>query len=193
MTCRLQALTDRRGAPILPDDRPPRCGQRLPVPQDRSLALVGDTHGPNYGVGGRVKGDPGRRLRGLPDLLGGMLNPPRVGEVLGELGVATGQDLGLGGDQKHGDTGGAGIDGQDHPNSPALAEMAHPTASRKAWSTRLSIPSGVIRISKLASPAQSCKASKRSGWFLPTVARCWRTSSAKGLSSGRTVSGEPKQ
>ena len=131
----------------------------MPVPQHRSLALVGDADRPNHCVGGRVQGEPGRALGGLPDLLRCMLNPPWVREVLGELGIATGEDLGLSSDQQHGDTGGTSIDGQDHPDPPAAPGTAHATASRKACSTRVSIPSGVIRISKLASPAQSCRAS----------------------------------
>ncbi len=114
MTGRLQALTDCRGAAVLPDDRAPRRGQRMPVPQDRGLALVGDAHGPHHGVGSRVQGGLRRCQGGLPDLLGCVLDPPRMGEVLGELGVAAGQHVGLFSDQQHGDAGSAGINGKNN-------------------------------------------------------------------------------
>ena len=112
---RLQAFADRRGAPILPDDRTPGRCQGLSVPQDGGLALVGDADGVHLRVGGRVQGSLRSALRGLPDLLGGVLESPWAWEVLGELGIAASQDLGGRGDQHHCDAGGSCIDGEDHP------------------------------------------------------------------------------
>ena len=66
----------------------------MPVPQDRGLALVGNAHGPDHVAGGGVHGSLRRGQGGLPDLLGGVLDPSGAGEVLGELGVAVGQLIG---------------------------------------------------------------------------------------------------
>ena len=84
-----QARADVGGTPVLPDDRAPRRAEGLAVPQQDRLALVGDADRPaaraaSYLLSGAAGGLEGR----LPDLLGRVLDPARLREVLGELLVA---------------------------------------------------------------------------------------------------------
>ena len=108
------------GATVLPDERVVDRLAGLAVPGDDRLALVGDpdrveTVAVDAGPGER----PGRdRPCDLPDLLGVMLDPAGLGEVLVELGVAAAGDPPLPVEHERGGTGGALVDGEDH--LPAL-------------------------------------------------------------------------
>ncbi len=87
------------GSPtVLPDDRTRHRASHAALPNDRGFALIRDAD-----RGGRRALDPGAldelpdRVQGAsPDLLGIVLDPARLGEVLGELGVALATHLALG-------------------------------------------------------------------------------------------------
>ena len=108
-----QPCADVGRTPVLPDDRPPRRPQRLAVPEQDRLALVGDADRLQLGGVVRRQRVAGRLQGGLPDLLGRVLDPAGLGEVLRELLVALGRDLAVLGHHDGGDAGGAGVDGQD--------------------------------------------------------------------------------
>ena len=106
---------DVGGTSVLPHDRAPRGTQRLPVPEQHGLALVGDADA------GQVAGRPvpvleavaGGLQRGLPDLLGGVLHPAGFREVLPELLVAPCGDQAVRGDHERGHARRTCIDGED--------------------------------------------------------------------------------
>jgi hypothetical protein len=98
---------------VLPHDGPEERLAAAAVEGHQGLALIGDADG-GHGVAGL--GQPGTHLGqgghdGLPDLGGIVLDPPRSGEVLGQLPVGDVDDLGPLVDHEGPDTGGAGIDG----------------------------------------------------------------------------------
>ncbi len=87
-----ELAAQRRRAPVLPDDRPVHRLQRLPVPEDDRLPLVGDPEGPHLGARGRFQ-SLARHLPGhLPDLERVVLHPTRPGEVLREFRVCAAED-----------------------------------------------------------------------------------------------------
>ncbi len=119
-----QPRADGRRTTVLPDDRAARGPQRLAVPEQHGLALVGDADGGHLAVV-RLERVPGRLQRRLPDLLGGVLDPARSGEVLGELLVALGGDRALGGDDDRGDPGRPGVDREHaHADLPREGPVA---------------------------------------------------------------------
>ena len=90
-----ELLDHLRGAHVLPDDRVVDGLSGVLVPHDGGLALVGDADGGQLvAVDLRLaQGLGDDRARGVPDLEGVVLDPPRVGEDLGELLLADGDDL----------------------------------------------------------------------------------------------------
>src|SRR3712207_7466670 len=62
-----------------------RSPEGLPVPQHDGLALVGDPERGERGLVDLAEHLAGRLERGLPDLLGGVLDPPRSEEHTSEL------------------------------------------------------------------------------------------------------------
>jgi len=99
-------------AAILPDDRPVTRHTGALVPQHDGLALIGDADcGDGLIERGRQLGE--RAEDRLPDLFGVVLDPTRLGEVLGEFPIGeTERRAGLvDGERAH--AGGAGVDA-DH-------------------------------------------------------------------------------
>ena len=91
----LEAVAVLAGAAALPDDGP---GNRLAgelVPDDGGFPLIGDADGGD--VGGRGAdvghGQPGHLQLGGPDLVGVMLHPAGLGEILGEFLLGHGAHL----------------------------------------------------------------------------------------------------
>ena len=89
-----EALAERRRAPVLPDDGGSDGLRGRAVPHDRRLALIGDSQSGN--VAGRDAAarqglNRGSAL-GLPELLGVLLDPPRLGERAPQLLLRDGQD-----------------------------------------------------------------------------------------------------
>ena len=83
----LQLVAVGAGAPALPDDGVVDRLAGVPVPDDGGLALVGDADGGD--VGGRradlVHGRQGHPQLGGPDLVGVVLHPAGLREILGEF------------------------------------------------------------------------------------------------------------
>src|SRR2546430_3499777 len=107
-----QAVTDRRRPSALPDDRAVDGRSRCTIPEDGRLALVGDPDRRHLGATDarlRERG-PRRALDRRPDLLGIVLDPARLREILRQLGVAAGEDAAV------------GIDDQRRRASRALVE-----------------------------------------------------------------------
>jgi hypothetical protein len=111
----LEAGAHLGGLPALPDDRPVDRVARLPVPEDRRLALVGDADGAESPGGDSRGGDRLRRHAAglLPDLLGVVLDPAGRGVVLGDLGVGAAEHLALGAEHERGGPGGALVEGEN--------------------------------------------------------------------------------
>ena len=109
---RAVGITNQRETVLLWDRETLGSPRRAIVWQDR-LALVGDAEGPELGPVVRREAGAGGLEGRLPDLLGGVLDPAGLGEVLRELLVAPGRDGALGGDHHRGDAGGAGVDGEN--------------------------------------------------------------------------------
>ena len=85
----LERGADVGRAPVLPDDGPVQRPPAGAVEGDQRLALIGDADG-RHGAPrlGEAAPDLGQRgAHGLPDLGGVVLDPPRAGEVLGDLPV----------------------------------------------------------------------------------------------------------
>ena len=75
-----QAVADVGGTTVLPHDPAPGRTQGLPVPEQDRLALVGDPDGLQLGGVVLLQDGAGRLEGGLPDLLGRVLDPPRLGK-----------------------------------------------------------------------------------------------------------------
>ena len=99
----------------------------------------------------RLQRGAGRLERGLPDLLGGVLDPARLREVLGELLVAAGRDPAVLGDDDRGHAGGAGVDGEDAHRSVT------PRRGRSRRSSRRPSQVADTRISRFSAPTQRWK------------------------------------
>ena len=84
---RLQLVADGGGAAALPDDGAADRLAGFAVPDDGRFALVGDADGRNVGGGGPdpVHGRKRHAQLGGPDLVGVMLDPARLGEILGKF------------------------------------------------------------------------------------------------------------
>ena len=104
------------------------------IPDAHGLALVGDAHrrelpGPQPGVGERLSRD---RVRHLPDLAGVVLDPARLGEVLGELAVGPADRLGPLVEHQAGGAGRSLIDREDHLRREPTAGRGTPARSPPA-------------------------------------------------------------
>ena len=127
-----EPTADVGGTTVLPDDRPPWRAERLAIPQQDRLALVGDAHAPELSGVDLTQGVARGLQCCLPDLLGRVLDPARLWEVLGELLVALGRDPAVGTDHDRGDAGGPGVDGKDaHRSAQAPPRW---TMSSTCWS-----------------------------------------------------------
>ena len=129
-----EPAADRGGTTVLPHDGAARGAERLAVPQQHRLALVRDPDAPEVGgvaVPRREHGAGGLE-RGLPDLLGCVLHPARLREVLTELLVALGRDPSVAGDHERGDARRTGVDREDRHRSPRM--IASTTLSTQAGS-----------------------------------------------------------
>ncbi len=110
-----QCVADRRGAAVLPDDGAGNRFTRLAVPQHRGFALVGDADG------GDVLGRQSFVMQGLlrhgelrlPDFVGVVLDPARMGEMLGEFLLRDAGDGAIPVEQDGARAGGALVQGQD--------------------------------------------------------------------------------
>jgi len=80
-----------RGPPVLPDDRRRHGLERLPLPEDQRLALIGDAD-TDGALPGLRQGVPCRRQRGADQLLRIVLDPAGRGKVLAKLPLPTPQD-----------------------------------------------------------------------------------------------------
>ena len=111
----LELVAEAGRAPVLPHDRVVDGLPRLPVPDDRGLALVRDPDGGDV-LGGqplareRLRGDAGL---GGPDLVGVVLDPPRLGEDLLELPLRDRLDLAFFVEEDRARAGGALVEGED--------------------------------------------------------------------------------
>ncbi len=118
---------------VLPDqgvvNRP--AGHR--VPPDHRLALVcyADRLEPATVDPGSGQSPPGNGPGHIPDLAGVVLDPPRPGEVLAELGVAPSDHLSLVVEYERGRAGGSLIDRQNH--RLVMYTRAKSTSWRKRW------------------------------------------------------------
>ncbi len=125
-----EALADRGGAAVLPDDGAARGPERLAVPEQHGLALVGDADRSEVLRVVRLECGSGGLEGRLPDLLGCVLDPAGLREVLGELLVAPGRDPALRRDDQRGDAGGPGVD-REHAHRSVAASRSR---SRICWS-----------------------------------------------------------
>ena len=132
-----ELLAEGRGAAVLPDDGAVERLAGGAVERYEGLALVGDADGGDLLAGGGL-GQAGADLGeggadGGPDLVGVVLHPPRVREVLGQLAVGNVGDPGLLVDDQGADAGRSRIDG-DHfgHGKPTLTppRWGHPGARR---------------------------------------------------------------
>ena len=111
-----------RGPPVLPYERPMKWLAGGRVPCDYRLALVGDADrceilsGDTCGLAGLGPHTPDR----LPDLLGVVLYPTRLREMLSELAVGATCLASLGVEDDAGRSGGSLIYREDHNNREAI-------------------------------------------------------------------------
>ena len=112
---RHQPVHDGRGAAALPDDGIVDGHSGFPVPQDRSLALVGDADGGKVGGADVALGNDLHHHGVLagPDLHGVMFHPALFRVELGELFLADSGDVLLVIKQDGTGAGGALIKGED--------------------------------------------------------------------------------
>jgi hypothetical protein len=110
-----QASAQIRRATILPDDRPVHRTARVAVPHDGRLTLVRDAE--RRDLGAAHPGAPARAAqdpaRDPPDLLGVVLDPPRLRIVLRELAVGASHHAAAAIEDQGGRAGRALVDGDD--------------------------------------------------------------------------------
>ena len=113
------------GAAVLPDDGAGERAAGLALPDQRRLALVGDADRGDVGGGdaGALDGAAAGGGDGGPDVVGVVLDPARVGEVLRELLLGAGDRLHPLVEDDRPARGGALVDGEDvaHASLPPLA------------------------------------------------------------------------
>ena len=114
-----QRVAPFRGAAVLPDDRAGAGRAGAPVPDDDRLALVGDAdRGDRLAGGVQLADDLGQRLAGdAPDVVGVVLDPARLREVLRELAVRTRPRHAVVVDREGAHAGGARVDRDDAAHS----------------------------------------------------------------------------
>ena len=101
------------GAPVLPYDRAGEWLQRLAVPCDYRLALVGDPDRCNA-FGRAVAQHPACTIEGrLPDFLRIVLDPAGLREMLRDLGLRGPCNRAVAPEQDRAGRGGSGVDHQD--------------------------------------------------------------------------------
>ncbi len=112
----LERLTVRGGPPVLPHDRPSERTTAPLVPRHDRLALIGHTERGHHKVAvAETAGDLAEGgLHGGPDLVGIVLHPTGLGEVLGELAVGEVDHPRPLVDDERPHPGGAGVDRHRH-------------------------------------------------------------------------------
>ena len=126
----LERGADVGRAAVLPDDGPVQRPAVGAVEGDQRLALIGDPDG-RHGAArlGEAAPDLGQRgAHGVPDLDGVVLDPPRAGEVLGDLAVGHVDDPGLLVHHQCPHTGRPGIDGHHVAHGGEASEGANPAS-----------------------------------------------------------------
>jgi hypothetical protein len=146
----LEGLADAGGAAVLPDEGAVQGGAGAAVPDEAGLALVGDADRGDAGgrdaAAAQDLGDRGEH--GLPQLLGVVLDPAGLREVLRELLGGAGADLEVGVDEQAGGAGGALVDGEDEVGRHA-ARRYH--AGVRAFAGRLAaVEEGACRGDRVA-------------------------------------------
>ena len=136
-----QPLAHLARTPVLPGDRPPGRAQRLAVPQQHRVALVGDRDRGQLAGLDPVEHLADRAQHGLPDLLGGVLDLPRGGPVLRQVAVAPRPDGAGGVDGGRRDAGGGGVDRQHagrHAAPPRTTARMRRSIQDRSGATRIS-------------------------------------------------------
>ncbi len=127
-----------RCAAVLPDDRVVDRTSRPSLPDDRGLALVGDSNGAQLGRADSCVSECGlgSHADAREDLLGIVLDPARLREELCDLLVATAPWPELVVDDEAGRACRPLIDGQDHRRCPASTFPSRPSVRRGACRPR---------------------------------------------------------
>ena len=131
-----QLSADPGCSPVLPHDGTVDRLQRLTVPDNDSLPLVGDPHGGHlYSVAAATQRLPGNASGHLPDLHCVVLHPAGAREVLGELGVGSPRDTTVLGNDQRRRPRGALIDGENrghfaHGSTPSRVGNSFAMESR---------------------------------------------------------------
>jgi len=128
-------------ASILPNQGAVKRLARFAIPDKRSLALVGDADGGDaFGIdiGHRHDLGDGRTYRG-PQFTGVVLDPPRLGKVLGKFPVLAGEYAEVLIDQQAGAAGGSLVDGEEQIG------CVHSGLWQQAGSIHHGQPAGSIR------------------------------------------------
>ena len=141
-----QLSTAVGGAPVLPDDRVLQRAPRRPLPDDGRLPLIRDADRPQLArwdarLRERVTG---RREQALRDLLGIVLDPARLREVLADLAIATADRPKLVVDDEARRACRPLVDGQQHVRSMpdfGKAEVQDSSARRRPRSAPRGLPS----------------------------------------------------
>ena len=106
----VQLPAARGGPPVLPDDRRCDCSAGGAVPEHRRLTLIRDRNRVHVVEPRSLR----RREHALPDLLGVVLDPAGLREVLRQLGIAAANHVQLIVDDEAGRSGRSLVDREDH-------------------------------------------------------------------------------
>ena len=113
----LERSAERLRSTILPDDCSVDRLQRIAIPEDDGLALVGESHRSDLGTGCGLECLSSYSTRHVPNLGRVMLYPTRTREMLRKLGVSATEHATIGTDDEAGTARRSLIDGEDGGDS----------------------------------------------------------------------------
>jgi len=106
----LEARAQVGGPAVLPHDGAMHGLEGLAIPEHDGLTLVGDADGLHLRLRRSLESAAGHAPSDFPDLQGVVLDPPRMGKILGEFRVGAAEDTAILGNDEAGGSRGALVD-----------------------------------------------------------------------------------